>query len=55
MKAAAAAWRWFSESLVRKSANRLLFILLAVYAVASFIHFVHNAEFLSAYPGLPSS
>jgi hypothetical protein len=29
------------------------FILLAVYFVASLIHFAHNAEFLSAYPNLP--
>ena len=40
---------------MRKSATRPLFLLLLVYAVASFIHFVHNAEFLSAYPGLPDS
>lgn len=37
------------------SNNRLLFVLLGVYAVASLLHFVHNAEFLDAYPGLPSS
>lgn len=35
--------------------NRLLFLLLAVYAMASLVHFVHNAEFLSDYPGLPTS
>ncbi len=35
--------------------NRLLFLLLAVYAVASLVHFVHNAEFLGDYPGLPAS
>lgn len=40
---------------MRRSANQPLFFLLVVYAVASFIHFVHNAEFLSAYPGLPDS
>lgn len=40
---------------MRRSANRPLFFLLVVYAVASLIHFVHNAEFLSAYPGLPES
>lgn len=45
----------FVESLVHRSANRLLFILLAIYVAASFVHFVHNAEFLSAYPGLPAS
>lgn len=35
--------------------NRLLFLLLTVYAVASLVHFVHNAEFLGDYPGLPDS
>lgn len=40
---------------MRKSANRSLFILLLAYAVASLIHFIHNAEFLGAYPGLPES
>jgi hypothetical protein len=29
--------------------------LLLLYAAASLLHFIHNAEFLSAYPGLPSS
>lgn len=29
------------------------FILLAVYFIASLVHFAHNAEFLSAYPNLP--
>jgi hypothetical protein len=44
-----------TEHLVRKSTNRPLFLLLLVYAVASLIHFIHNAEFLGAYPGLPES
>lgn len=35
--------------------NRLLFLLLGVYAAASLIHFIHNAEFLRDYPGLPES
>lgn len=35
--------------------NRLLFLLLTVYATASLVHFVHNAEFLGDYPGLPDS
>jgi predicted branched-subunit amino acid permease len=35
--------------------NRLLFLLVAVYAAASLVHFVHNAEFLGDYPGLPDS
>jgi hypothetical protein len=43
------------NSSVHRSPNRLLFLLLALYAAASLIHFVHNAEFLSDYPGLPPS
>lgn len=35
--------------------NRLLFLVLALYAAASLLHFVHNAEFLGDYPGLPTS
>jgi len=31
-----------------------LFALLGIYCVASLAHFVHNAEFLSAYPNLPA-
>jgi hypothetical protein len=30
-----------------------LLVLLIVYCGASLIHFVHNAEFVSAYPNLP--
>jgi hypothetical protein len=30
-----------------------LFVLLIIYCVASLIHFVHNAEFVSDYPNLP--
>jgi hypothetical protein len=30
-------------------------VLLAVYCVASFVHFAHNAEFISSYPNLPAS
>lgn len=29
--------------------------LVALYAAASFLHFVHNAEHLAHYPNLPSS
>ena len=29
--------------------------LLALYAVASLLHFVHNAEYLQQYPNLPAS
>ncbi len=32
---------------------RYLLALLAVYCAASLIHFVHNAEFVAAYPNLP--
>lgn len=38
-----------------RSNNRPLFLLLTVYAAASLLHFVHNAEFLGDYPGLPDS
>jgi hypothetical protein len=34
---------------------RPLLALLLVYAAASLIHFVHNAEFISDYPNLPAS
>lgn len=32
----------------------LLLLLAATYCLASLAHFVHNAEYLSAYPNLPS-
>lgn len=32
-----------------------LLILLLIYGAASYVHFVHNAEFLSDYPNLPAS
>lgn len=35
--------------------QKSLYILLLIYGVASFIHFVHNAEFLADYPNLPAS
>lgn len=40
---------------MHRSTHRLLFLLIGLYAAASLIHFVHNAEFLGAYPGLPDS
>lgn len=40
---------------MHRSTNRLLLLLLGVYAAVSLIHFVHNAEFVDAYPGLPAS
>jgi hypothetical protein len=33
----------------------VLQLLLAIYAVASLLHFIHNAEYLPDYPGLPPS
>jgi len=30
-------------------------ILLLFYAAASLVHFIHNAEFLGDYPGMPAS
>ena len=35
--------------------QKVLFVLLIIYGSASFIHFVHNAEFLTDYPNLPDS
>jgi hypothetical protein len=43
------------ETSVYRSTNRLLFVLLGLFAVASLIHFVHNAEYLNDYPGPPAS
>lgn len=37
------------------SMPKFLFILLLVYAAASLVHFIHNAEFLGDYPNLPMS
>jgi hypothetical protein len=34
--------------------SSLLAGLLALYAAASFLHFAHNAEYLSDYPNLPT-
>ena len=31
-----------------------MFLLFCIYCAASLVHFVHNAEFLSAYPNLPA-
>jgi hypothetical protein len=35
--------------------NRTLSALLVAFFVASLIHFIHNAEFLADYPGLPKT
>ncbi len=34
---------------------RVLAILSLLYLLASLIHFIHNAEFIAHYPGLPES
>lgn len=34
---------------------KTLFVLLLVYAGATVVHFVHNAEFIAEYPNLPKS
>jgi hypothetical protein len=36
------------------SGRRLLPAMLALYTLASLIHFVHNAEYLAYYPNMPS-
>jgi hypothetical protein len=40
---------------MRKSQHKPLVFLLLTYAAASLVHFVHNAEFLGAYPNMPAS
>jgi hypothetical protein len=40
---------------MRKAVSQTLPLLLLLYAAASLIHFVHNAELLKAYPNLPAS
>lgn len=35
--------------------SALLQLLLAAYAIASLLHFIHNAEYLPDYPGLPAT
>lgn len=35
--------------------QKTLLVLLIFYGIASLIHFIHNAEYLSAYPNLPVS
>ena len=54
---AAHVWRSASQAFVmmRKPVHKTLLILLLIYGAASFIHFVHNAEFLVDYPNIPSS
>ena len=40
-------------ALTRAPFPRVLLVLFAAYAVASLIHFAHNATFLADYPHLP--
>jgi hypothetical protein len=35
------------------NSRRILLALLVAYGVASLVHFIHNAEFLADYPGMP--
>ena len=37
------------------SSRGILLALLVAYGAASLVHFIHNAEFLADYPGMPSS
>lgn len=39
---------------INRPVSFLLLLLAATYCLASLLHFVHNAEYLSAYPNLPS-
>lgn len=39
----------------RQSPLGSLAVLLLIYAVASLVHFVHNAEFVVDYPNMPAS
>jgi hypothetical protein len=40
---------------LRRSVAPLFAVAFCVYATASLVHFIHNAEFLAQYPNLPSS
>lgn len=40
---------------MHKTADRSLGLLLLAYALASLVHFIHNAEFLSDYPNFPAT
>jgi hypothetical protein len=41
--------------MMRRPVPRGLLILFLLFGTASFIHFVHNAEFLADYPNMPAS
>ena len=38
-----------------REGRRPLALLLLLYAAASLVHFVHNAEFIAGYPNLPAA
>lgn len=38
----------------KKSPAGWLLIMMVVYCLASLLHFIHNAEFISEYPNLPN-
>jgi hypothetical protein len=38
-----------------RDSRRNLVVVLLVFAAASLVHFIHNAEFLADYPNLPRS
>jgi hypothetical protein len=40
---------------VNGTVSKRLAVTILVYAAASLIHFIHNAEFLADYPGLPTT
>jgi hypothetical protein len=40
---------------LRNPGQMMLLVLLLIYAAASLVHFIHNAEFLADYPNLPAS
>jgi hypothetical protein len=44
-----------SFALILHHARRIMPGLLVLYAVASLLHFAHNAEYLALYPNLPTS
>ena len=41
-------------SRIRVSLPRHLWVLLALYAIASLVHFSHNAEYIALYPNMPA-
>src|SRR6187551_1023531 len=43
----------FKEIVMRQTKD--LGVLLLLYATASLLHFIHNAQYLASYPGLPAS